>query len=455
MLYKDGIKMSNRMQKRYFMRFLGGCVVLGVVASAGASGLSVTALNAQAQPAPATVVDASTMKGKVMCGYQGWFNTPDDGAGRGWVHWGRGAMVPGKASVEYLPDVSELDPDEKFKTGFTHVDGSPVEVYSAFNPKTVARHFRWMQEYGVDGVFLQRFASGIGNPKVMVHYDRILDNVRKGAAQYGRAYGLMYDLSGLKVGEADKVINDFKAQVDQTNLVRDKQYIRENGKPVVVIWGIGFGTEGKRPNLFADGLKIVEFLKNDPKYGGNTVMVGVPHWWRDIKPKAPETRGDFEKVLAAADIVQPWGVGSFSGVEGATRNAEQKWAPDLAWCKEHGKEYMPVLFPGFSWNNLKPGAKLDQIPRLGGRFMWQQFVEAKKLDLSLTYVAMFDEVDEGTAIMKVTNDVPADGASRFLTLHGLPSDHYLKLVGEGARLMRGEMTPDQESVVRNAPPEKP
>jgi hypothetical protein len=28
-----------------------------------------------------------TLTGKIISGYQGWFNTPGDGAGRGWVHW--------------------------------------------------------------------------------------------------------------------------------------------------------------------------------------------------------------------------------------------------------------------------------------------------------------------------------------------------------------------------------
>src|SRR3954464_650030 len=32
-------------------------------------------------------VDTSTLTGKVMCGYQGWFNCDGDGAGRGWAHW--------------------------------------------------------------------------------------------------------------------------------------------------------------------------------------------------------------------------------------------------------------------------------------------------------------------------------------------------------------------------------
>jgi len=73
-------------------------------------------------------------------------------------------------------------------------------LFSSYNPKTVARHFKWMQEYGIDGVFLQRFGNGVSQPNVMKHYTRILSNVRESAAQYGRVYGVMYDLSGM--GEA-------------------------------------------------------------------------------------------------------------------------------------------------------------------------------------------------------------------------------------------------------------
>ena len=32
-------------------------------------------------------VNASTLSGKVMCGYQGWFNCEGDGADLNWVHW--------------------------------------------------------------------------------------------------------------------------------------------------------------------------------------------------------------------------------------------------------------------------------------------------------------------------------------------------------------------------------
>ena len=60
-----------------------------------------------------------------------------------------------------------------------------------------------------------------------------------------------------------------------------------------------------------------------------------------------------------------------------------------------------------------------------------------------TYVAMFDEYDEGTAIAKAAEDksmAPID--QYFLTLDAdgvhVSSDFYLRLVGDGNRMVRGE-----------------
>jgi len=35
--------------------------------------------------------------------------------------------------------------------------------------------------------------------------------------------------------------------------------------------------------------------------------------------------------------------------------------------------------------------------------------------------------------------VPSGQKSKFVTFEGLPSDYYLKLVGSGARILRGEI----------------
>ena len=62
-----------------------------------------------------TSVDSNyTLVGKVMAGYQGWFNTPGDGTTRGWVHWGSGGFSPTNCTVDMWPDMSEYGSDEKY-----------------------------------------------------------------------------------------------------------------------------------------------------------------------------------------------------------------------------------------------------------------------------------------------------------------------------------------------------
>src|SRR6187402_1627967 len=70
-------------------------------------------------------VDVSTLTGKLMCGYQGWFNAEGDGAKLGFRHWTRrrDLPAPANANIDLWPDVSELAKDERFQTGFHLADG--------------------------------------------------------------------------------------------------------------------------------------------------------------------------------------------------------------------------------------------------------------------------------------------------------------------------------------------
>ena len=389
--------------------------------------------------AAAQGVDASTLTGKVMCGYQGWFNAPADGAGRGWVHWGRGAMRPGAATVDLWPDVSELAADERFATGFHLKDGRAAEVYSAAVPATVARHFRWMREYGIDGVWLQRFASEIGTGAAMRHDDRVLANVRAGAMANGRVYGLMYDLSGRKDEQLDRVLADWRRLVAETRLSEDAAYIHDGGRPVVALWGVGFG-DGRDPLLGDGARRLIGGLHE----GGCRVLLGVPTGWRTMDADAVRDPRLLE-VIGLADVVCPWTVGRYADLPGVGRHAARRWAPDVQWCRQHGKGYLPVVFPGFSWHNLQAirgkASPTGQIPRLGGRFLAAQYAAAQRAGATMVYQAMFDEVDEGTAIFKCAADVPVDG--QFLTYEGLSADFYLRLVGRATRMVRGEIKPDE------------
>jgi hypothetical protein len=382
-------------------------------------------------------VDTKTLSSKVMCGYQGWFGAPGDGSsGRGWRHWtkGSGSLVDGNAKVDLWPEVSELAPADRFPTGFKMADGRPAEVFSSYKKTTVLKHFQWMQEYGIDGVFVQRFASDLRNRSSLEHCNTVLANCREGANLHGRAYAVMYDLSGLPAGHIDEVMNDWRTLRRQMVVTEDPAYLHHRGKPMVAVWGIGFTD---RRYTLTECRRFIEFLKNDPEAGGCTVMLGVPAHWRESGNDAVSDPMLLE-VAGMADIISPWTVGRYTNPADAARYAANLLKPDLAWCQKRGIDFLPVVFPGFSWHNMY-GATLNQIPRLHGRFLWSQFCAAKRANASMIYVAMFDEVDEGTAIFKCSNDVPTGLASKFLTLEGLPSDHYLKLVGAGAKLLRGEI----------------
>lgn len=383
-------------------------------------------------------VDAKTLTGKLMCGYQGWFSAEGDGSERGWFHWAKNRSKPfsaANAKIDLWPDVSELPPEERFATGLLHADGRKAEVFSSYRSGTVLRHFEWMREYGIDGAFVQRFICDLRDPRMLRHNNAVLAACREGANRSGRAYALMYDLTGLRAGRMSEVIEDWRALRSKMRLTEDPAYLHHRGKPVVAVWGVGFGD--KRDYTVAECLRLVEFLKDDKEAGGCTVVLGVPSGWRESKMDAspdPAVRD----VIRRADVVSPWTVGRYRTPEEAKAHAEKLWKPDLAWCAAAKLDYLPVVFPGFSWHNMH-GGPLDQIPRLKGRLLWTQIVAAKRAGAAMIYVAMFDEVDEATAIFKCANDVPVSEGAKFVTYEGLPSDFYLKLAGAGGRLLRGEI----------------
>jgi hypothetical protein len=384
-------------------------------------------------------VEVSTLTGKVVAGYQGWFAVPGDGTGRGWVHLGRGGrFAPGACAIEIWPDLAELPAEDRFPTGFRFADGSVAPMFSSYRKSTVMLHFRWMQEYGIDGALVQRFASEVRDPKALNQRNTVLRHAREAANRHGRGYALMYDLSGLRSDTFQQVIDDWKHLVDGMKLgrdPRDRAYFKHRGKPLVAVWGVGFNDN--RHYTLADCERLIDLLKDDPQYGGNTVMLGVPYYFRELKG---DTANDPElhRVLMKADILSPWAVGRFGVDRPVAALRDKAIAPDVAWCSERTKDYLPVVWPGFSWHNLRAGqAAFDQIPRQKGEFMWRQAVAAKQGGATMLYVAMFDEMDEATAIFKTTNTPPV-GESPFIAEAGIGNDHYLWLTGEIGRMLRGQ-----------------
>src|ERR1039457_4202082 len=106
-------------------------------------------------------VDASTLEGKVLFGYQGWFDCPTaDGPGSAWRSWARGVPSATTLTVDMYPDLGEFAAADLCAVPGMTIGEKPAYLYTARNPAIVLRHFQWMRDYGLDGVLVQRF---IGN----------------------------------------------------------------------------------------------------------------------------------------------------------------------------------------------------------------------------------------------------------------------------------------------------
>lgn len=422
-------------------------IILSLAPSVAAAGQTPTAESAEpwlrAYEGPTrSDVDATTLDGKVLCGYQGWFNTPGDGSGFGFVHWGQGLDRPdgGRFTVDMWPDVSEYDPRDLHEvSGLKLPDGSPALLYSAFREGPVLVHCRWMRQYGIDGVFLSRFVGEAANPRRARHVNTVLAHVRDGCHREGRVWALMLDLSMGRAASTAIIKEDWKFLCDRVKVRDDARYLHHGGKPVVLLWGLGFRD---RPWTPAQGEELVDFFRNDPRYGGVYLIGGVDPHWRTLRG---ESRRDaaWSKVYRSFDAISPWDAGRYRDHASMDRVRKDVWEPDLAELKGAGKLYMPTAFPGFSWDNLRrarPGS--TAIPRRGGEFYWRQFAIFRQLGIRTVFVGMFDEVDEGTAIYKVADRLPV--GKHFVTYEGRPADWYLRLTGAATRMIRGEIAASEK-----------
>lgn len=376
----------------------------------------------------------------VMAGYQGWFAAVGDDSGRGWYHYkGDCGFVPGCSTIDMWPDTTEYE--KTYISPFKYSDNSGAYLYSPYDESSVDLHFKWMKDYGIDGVHMQRFVVEIhsSNPSGKRHFNKVLANALKAAKKYGRAISIMYDLSGCnaeKVAYIEQDWNEIVAQFKLYDNVENPTYLRHKGKPMLSIWGVGFNDN--RQYSTADVDKLVTSLKGPTKKV--SIMLGVPYYWRMLSIDT-QNNPALHTLIKKADIIMPWAVGRYNSP--SSYNADNVYQ-DRLWSEKNGVDYVPLVFPGFSWGNLKKDITIyNSIPRLKGDFLWKQVAGAKLAGAKSLYVAMFDEIDEGTAIYKVKreNEVPLNGNTgyKFVGIEeGLSTDYYLWLTGQAANWFHGQ-----------------
>jgi len=395
----------------------------------------------------------SGIERKVLAGYQGWFACPTDGAPPGsWVHWFSGSVPDAQhATFDVWPDTSELTPRERCPTAMTLPDGSQAVLYSSASPETVERHVTWMQQYGVDGVFYQRFLTTLDDPELAANRDLVLENLLRSAARHGRKVAVAWDVSGFTQERIRTAIaRDWRHLVDDLHVTASPAYLYDHGRPLVEVWGLGFGHVEATPALAAAIVGDFHDARA-PRFAAR-VVGGVPSLWREPTGDA-SLDAAWTDAYAQFDVIHPWPLGRYWDDASIDVYRADGLGPDLGLTRSRGQGYMAVVFPGFSWHNLFRNRgedwPLNQIPRRGGRFLWRQGWSAVEAGATTVYVAMFDEVDEGTAIFKAAptqTEIPADGTFLSLDADGerLPSDWYLRVTGEIGRMLRGEIPASPE-----------
>jgi hypothetical protein len=397
----------------------------GALGAAAGIGTAVTMQQAGAAPEPNAAPKASAVGdvvGKISVGYQGWFACKGDGAPiNGWWHWAPDmskAPAPGANSAKSWPDTGDYT--RTYPTSMPDLNGGgKAALFSSYDQQTVDTHFRWMRENAIDTAGLQRFNPTGGEGPTR---DAMAQKVRQAAEANGRKFYIMYDVTGW-TSMRDQIKADWTSKM-KTHTASGA-YARQNGKPVVCIWGFGF-SDNARPFEPGECKDVVDWFKVQGCY----VIGGVPTHWRT---GTEDSRAGFSDVYHAFNMISPWMVGRISTAAQSDQFYSNINQPDQADCDAHGIDYQPCVLPG----------DLQERHRAHGDFMWRQFYNMVRLGAQGIYISMFDEFNESNQIAKTAAtaaDIPSGSGIWALDEDGTAcsSDYYLRLTGDGGRMLKKE-----------------
>jgi len=374
------------------------------------------------------------LDGKIFVGYQGWFRCPGDGGRESFASggWFKDKIDENdRAStrqwlVDQLPDVSEIPASARCRVPKLNLNYPNYEVFSSLSPEVVDVHFRWMEKYRVDGAMVQRFINQLD--RLSYENDKVLSNIVSSSAKYRRSFLIEYDLSYATDEDIKRrIFTDFSNLENRFGLSKLKNYQKVGGKPVVSIWGLGFG-DGHHVNDPKLALEIISWFKAR----GFVVIGGVPAYWATLS-RDSFANSAWNKVYSSLDIVQPWTVGRYKSTLDYLKWASLMYPRDLRVVALNRQKYMPVIFPGFSRHNRVSSEMSNLIPRGDGDFLMTQAKVLRAYGISFLKIAMFDEFNEATAIIPTVNELaalPEEG--RWIVDEGDSSKtsyYYLGLVG--------------------------
>jgi hypothetical protein len=389
-----------------------------------------------------TKADAQDIVGKVIAGYQGWFASGGDGSPVGCV------LAVGTGShnnFETYPDMREFPATEQFDAPETWgklPNGNTSTVFASDRDFTIQKHTQWMKQYGIDTAAIQRFGE-VSNPtdtRLRDQKNDVTIRMMKACEKTGVKFYIEYDSSGSAVGGwgqnwVTSIENDWSSFALSDHVAASSAYARENGKPVVELWGMGLNGNNisKDPQQWQ---ALVTWFQQQGCY----VIGGVPTGWLACGPFGDAVPG-FQTVYESCSAINPWIVGRLRSLADSDSYALSNEKPEQNWCARHSITYIPCVYPGTSFYNSNSKSK-NNIPRNHGLLMWEQFANLRQQSIKTCFVSMFDEYNEATAIAKSAEDTTFVPPNKwFLTLDadGTPvsSDYYLRLTKDGSRMIKG------------------
>jgi hypothetical protein len=184
-------------------------------------------------------------------------------------------------------------------------------------------------------VLLQRFISECTRPsRSLSQRNEILEQVDVAAAKHGRTYAMMWDMSGAKSTWDNDIKKDYVTFVK--NYTSSKQYLKEGGRPVVCIFGIGLPDRAVATP--SSSLALILWLQAQGLY----VIGSGPYYWRTGGHDAAK---GFDGVHAAFDAIMPWSVGRYNTISDFSQKmASVEGDAKLASSRKQG--YAPIAYAG-------------------------------------------------------------------------------------------------------------
>lgn len=256
-------------------------------------------------------VDATTLRGRVMCGYQGWFRCPGDASGLGWVHWSHDSkwITPQTLTFDMWPDLTEFPQTERFAApGFVDAAGKQAYLFSSDNAATVLRHFQWMRDYGIDGAWLQHFVVDLPGGPMENRFpsrQRVLGYVAEASRKTSRVWAISYDISGTPTDRIFDILTRNWSKLVEDRVVTDSRYLHEQNRPVVQIWGFYRNSNGNA--MTADlGNRLIDFFHAQAEivrtWSAAATGTGAATL---IRPGRPSTAASMPMHRGMSQIIRP------------------------------------------------------------------------------------------------------------------------------------------------------